>query len=115
MFDFGFSYTELFVVAVVAILVIGPKDFPRVLRTFGGMVRKMRQMAGEFQGQLDSAMKEAGVDDIKKEFQNLKDIGNTDSVKKPAVSAADTRKAEEDFKKYFGEPEAAAPEAKSPA
>lgn len=115
MFDFGIGYTEMFVVAVVAILVIGPKDFPKVLRTVGGMVRKMRQMAGEFQGQLDSAMKEAGVDDIKKEFQNLKDIGNSDPMKKPAVSAADAKKAEEDFKKYFGEPEPASSEAKSPA
>ena len=47
MFDFGFGYTEMFVVALVAIIVIGPKDLPRVLRAFGKTVGKMRGMARE--------------------------------------------------------------------
>ena len=72
MFDFGIGYTEMFVVAVVAIIVIGPKELPRVLRAFGKTMAKMRGMAREFQGHLDSAMKEAGLEDVKKEFNNLK-------------------------------------------
>lgn len=114
MFDFGIGYTEMFLVAVVAILVIGPKDFPRVLRTVGGAVRKMRSMAAEFQGQLDGAMKEAGLDDVKKELKNLKDIGNSDPLKASASKPAASKTSEEDFKKYFGEPEAKT-ESKSPA
>ncbi len=101
MFDFGIGYTELFVVAVVAIIVIGPKDLPRVLRAFGKTIAKMRGMAREFQGHLDSAMKEAGLDEVKKEISNLKNINPVEPVKKDIVSEA--KKQEDDFKKLFGE------------
>ncbi len=102
MFDFGFGYTEMFVVAVVAIIVIGPKDLPRVLRAFGKTVAKMRGMAREFQGHLDSAMKEAGIDEVKKEFDNIKNSANIiEPVKKTAVD--EVKKQEDDFKKLFGE------------
>ena len=105
MFDFGFGYTEMFVVAVVAIIVIGPKDLPRVLRGFGKTVAKMRGMAREFQGHLDGAMKEAGLEDVKKEFNNLKNMSTIEPVKKDtaSVAAAETKKQEDDFKKLFGE------------
>jgi len=114
MFDFGFGYTEMFVVAVVAIIVIGPKDLPRVLRAFGKTVAKMRGMAREFQGHLDSAMKEAGVDEVKKEFDNIKNSANIiEPVKKTVVN--ETKKQEDDFKKLFGEvPDANAPRADAP-
>ena len=75
MFDFGVGYTEMFVIAVVAIIVIGPKDLPRVLRALGQTVAKMRGMAREFQGHLDSAMKDAGLEDVKKEIQATQGIG----------------------------------------
>jgi sec-independent protein translocase protein TatB len=108
MFDFGIGYTELFVVAVVAIIVIGPKDLPRVLRAFGKTVAKMRGMAREFQGHLDSAMKEAGIDEVKKEFDNIKNSANViEPVKKTVVD--ETKKQEDDFKKLFGEVPAADP------
>ena len=48
MFDFGVGYTEMFLIAVVAIIVIGPKDLPRVLRAFGKMMTKARGMARYF-------------------------------------------------------------------
>jgi sec-independent protein translocase protein TatB len=104
MFDFGLGYSEIFVIAVVAIIVIGPKDLPRVLRALGKTMAKMRGMAREFQGHLDGAMKEAGLDDIKKEFSNLKSMGNgtIESIKKDA-SAIDIKKQEDDFKKLFGD------------
>jgi sec-independent protein translocase protein TatB len=106
MFDFGFGYTEMFVVAVVAIIVIGPKDLPRVLRAFGKTVAKMRGMAREFQGHLDSAMKEVGIDEVKKEFNNIKKSSNIiEPVKKSVVN--ETKKQEDDFKKLFGEVPAA--------
>jgi sec-independent protein translocase protein TatB len=102
MFDFGIGYTEMFVVAVVAIIVIGPKDLPRVLRALGKSIAKMRGMAREFQGHLDSAMKDAGLEDVKKEFNNLKSYNPIEPVKKD-MGAAETRKQEDDFKKLFGE------------
>ena len=78
MFDFGIGYTEIFVIAVVAVIVIGPKDLPRVLRAIGKTVGKMRGMAREFQGHLDSAIRDAGLDDVKKEIQGLKNINMID-------------------------------------
>ncbi|CAN5369742.1 hypothetical protein BH10PSE7_BH10PSE7_27620 [soil metagenome] len=72
MFDFGIGYTELLVIAVVAIIVVGPKDLPRVLRAVGRMTAKMRGMAREFQGHLDSAMRESGFDEVKKDLQSIR-------------------------------------------
>ena len=108
MFDFGFGYSEMFVVAVVAIIVIGPKDLPKVLRALGKTVSKMRGMAREFQGHLDQAMKETGFDEVKKEFDNIKNPANfiDPSMAKKATEDA-TKKQVDDFKKLFGDVPAA--------
>jgi sec-independent protein translocase protein TatB len=110
MFDFGIGYTELVVIAIIAVIVIGPKDLPKVLRAFGKTMGKMRGMAREFQGHLDQAMREAGVDEIKKEVQNLKSgvESQANSVKSAAASISsevksDVKKSDDDFKKMFGE------------
>ena len=100
MFDFGIGYTEMFVIAVVAIIVIGPKDLPRVLRALGKTVAKMRGMAREFQGHLDSAMKETGFAEVKKEFDNIRNAG-IEPTKKP-VAVDERKKQEDDFRRYFG-------------
>lgn len=71
MFDFGGRYTEILVLVVVAIIVIGPKDLPIVLRKFGQFMNKMRSMAREFQGHVDVAMKDAGMESIKKDLQGM--------------------------------------------
>jgi sec-independent protein translocase protein TatB len=98
MFDFGIGYTELVVIALVAIIVIGPKDLPRVLRGLGRMTTKMRSMAREFQGHMDAAMKEAGLDEVKKEIQTIK---NPMATVKESISS-ELKKQDDDFKKYFG-------------
>jgi sec-independent protein translocase protein TatB len=116
MFDFGVGYTEMFLIAVVAIIVIGPKDLPRVLRALGKTVAKMRGMAREFQGHLDSALKETGFEDVKKEFTNLKNIGNgTIEPVKKTETVSEAKKAEDDFKKFFGDAPAPEANAASPA
>lgn len=69
MFDFGTG--ELFVIAVVALLVVGPKHMPEVLRTINGFVRKVRSLARDFQKGLDDLSKEAGMDDLKNEMTEL--------------------------------------------
>ncbi len=77
MFDIGWS--ELVVIACVAILVVGPKDLPKMLRTFGKTISQLRRMAGDFQKQFDQALKEADIDEVKslakplKTFQPLED------------------------------------------
>jgi len=68
MFDFAWS--ELALIAVVALVVIGPKDLPRVLRTTGQWVRKARAIAREFQGSLEQMLREAELDDVKREIES---------------------------------------------
>ncbi len=69
MFDIG--WTELLVIAVVASVVIGPKDRPRAMRTVGQFVGKMKRMARDFQGQFNEALREAELDDVKKSVQEI--------------------------------------------
>ena len=71
MFDIGWS--ELVVIAVVALIAIGPKELPGVLRMVGQWMGKARKMAGEFQGQFQEAMREAEMADLKKSFDEVKD------------------------------------------
>ncbi len=70
---FDMSWGEVLVIGAVALIVIGPKDLPKALRTLGNMTSKMRRMAGEFQSQFNEAMREAELDDIKKQVQGLND------------------------------------------
>ena len=69
MFDFDAG--KLLIIGVVALMVIGPKDLPRVLRQVGQAVSRLRRMAGEFQGQFMEAMKEAEIQDIRDEVKKL--------------------------------------------
>jgi sec-independent protein translocase protein TatB len=108
MFDIGWS--EFVVIAVVALIAIGPKELPGVLRMVGQWMGKARKMAAEFQGQFQEAMREAEMADLKKSFDEVKeaaagftsgnimtsleqDVGNAlriDDIDKPAAAAADT-------------------------
>jgi len=71
MFDIGWS--ELMVIAVVALIAIGPKELPGVLRMVGQWMGKARKMAAEFQGQFQEAMREAEMADLKKSFDEVKE------------------------------------------
>ena len=71
MFDIGWS--ELVVIAVVALIAIGPKELPGVLRMVGQWIGKARRMAAEFQGQFQEAMREAEMADLKKSFDEVKE------------------------------------------
>src|ERR1700716_922811 len=71
MFDIGGG--ELIVIAVVALIAIGPKELPGVLRMVGQWMGKARKMAAEFQGQFQEAMREAEMADLKKTFDEVKD------------------------------------------
>jgi sec-independent protein translocase protein TatB len=70
MFDVGWS--EMVVIGVVALVAIGPKELPGVLRTAGQMIGKARRMAAELQGQFQEALREADVADLKKQFDEVK-------------------------------------------
>lgn len=93
MFDIAWS--EFMLIGAVALVVIGPKDLPKALRTVGQAVGKIRRMAAEFQGQFNDAMREAELHDLKKQVE---DVGgsvssamNTDfrPIEMPASSGLD--------------------------
>jgi sec-independent protein translocase protein TatB len=82
MFDFDIG--KLMVVAIVALAVIPPKDLPRVMRTVGQVVGKMRRMAAEFQGQFMDAMREADLETVRKELETLNEKAKVDATFDPA-------------------------------
>jgi len=75
MFDIGWS--ELLVIAVVALIAIGPKELPGVLRNVGHWMGKIRGMAAEFQSQFREAMREAEMEDLKKHADDLNTVART--------------------------------------
>jgi len=79
MFDIG--WPELLVVAIVLIIVVGPKDLPKMLRAFGRTTKKMRQMAGEFRGQFDEALKEADLDDVRKTINEARSLNPMNQIR----------------------------------
>lgn len=83
MFDFDAS--KLLIIGVVALIVIGPKDLPGVLRQVGQAVTKLRRMAAEFQGQFMDAMKEADLQDLRQEVSKLKNTASLDVVFNPVA------------------------------
>jgi sec-independent protein translocase protein TatB len=78
MFDIGWS--EMLVVGVVALVVIGPKELPAALRTAGRMVGKARGIASEFRQHWDDAMREAELDEIRKKAEEVTGIGDVKST-----------------------------------
>jgi sec-independent protein translocase protein TatB len=93
MFDVG--WTEMLVIAIVMIVVVGPKDLPKMLRTFGKTTAKLRAMAGDFQKQFNEALKEAELDDVKKSVESLRSLNPAAEIKKQLnpfeKAAADVR------------------------
>jgi sec-independent protein translocase protein TatB len=106
---FDISWTEFLLIGVVALIFIGPKELPAVLRTVGQWTRRIRSMAADFQGQFQEAMREAEMADLKKQVDDIAhDIKSYDplkdvradveaagkdiqsSLEKPAESAAET-------------------------
>ncbi|AMS42266.1 Sec-independent protein translocase protein TatB [Aminobacter sp. Y103A] len=80
MFEIG--WTEMLVIAVVMIVVVGPKDLPKMLRTMGRMTAKARSMAGDFQRQFNEALKEAELDDVKKSVDELRGLNPAQQIRK---------------------------------
>ncbi len=67
MFDIG--YTELLAIAIVALVVIGPKDLPRVMRTVGAWVGRARGMARHFRSGIDTMMRESELEEMEKKWR----------------------------------------------
>ncbi|MFO7919271.1 twin-arginine translocase subunit TatB [Rhodobacteraceae bacterium W635] len=72
MFDIGMW--ELLVVGVVALIVVGPNDLPKMFRTLGQVTGKIRGMAREFQSTMNAAASESGFDDLSKDLKSATDV-----------------------------------------
>ena len=70
MFDIGWS--ELLVIAVVAIVVVGPKELPKLMRSFGFYAGKLRRAAADFRRQFDEAMREAELEEVKQAIESVR-------------------------------------------
>jgi sec-independent protein translocase protein TatB len=79
LFDIG--WTEMLVVAIVAILFVGPKELPGMLRAFGKSVKKVRALAGDFQRQFDDALKDAELDGVKDAIKDVRNLDPTKAIK----------------------------------
>ncbi|MDX8459862.1 Sec-independent protein translocase protein TatB [Mesorhizobium humile] len=116
MFEVGWS--ELLVIAVVMIVVVGPKDLPNMLRTFGRTAAKLRAMAGDFQKQFNEALKEAELDDVKSSIDSLRGLNPMNEVRKQLnpfeQAAADVRSGVDTMMKPKPAADPAAPAAETP-
>ena len=81
MFDIGWS--ELLVIAVVAIVVVGPKELPRLLRTFGRYAGKLKRAASDFQHQFEDAMRESELDEMRKALDDVRSTAESVDLGRP--------------------------------
>lgn len=69
---FGLDFSEILIIGVVALIVVGPKELPQLMRSVGRWIAKARSMASEFQVQMNEAIREAELDDVRKSVDDLR-------------------------------------------
>lgn len=100
MFDLGWQ--EFLLVAIITIIVVGPKDLPRVIRSVSQWVRKARSMAREFQSSLEEVAREAELDDVRREVQSISKDGLSKSLERKFDPDGSIREGMEDARKATG-------------
>ena len=118
MFDIG--WTELLIIAVVAIIVVGPKDLPKMLRSLGQYAAQLRRTAGEFRSQFDEAIRESELDELRSSLQDASDMNPINQIKDsvteslaPLKDTADEIKSGMDIKEPNETPKSKEPEGAS--
>ncbi|HEV2543964.1 MAG TPA: Sec-independent protein translocase protein TatB [Methylobacterium sp.] len=81
------SWGEVMLIGGVALIVIGPKDLPKALRTLGQITTKVRRMAGEFQSQFNEAIREAELEEVRRDVEGVK---RTVDAARPTFNPVDT-------------------------
>lgn len=126
--NIGFGGGELFVLVILAIIIVGPKDLPKMMRTVGRLVGQARGMAKDFQRSFDEMGRETELEELRKEISSLKDanpvedvrkelrdvereVRSPDQVKAAKIRAAAERAADEDSANTIAPPR---PEAEQP-
>ena len=112
MFDIGWG--ELLVVGIVALIAIGPKELPAVMRSLGHWMGKIRRMASEFQGQFQEALREAEMDDLKKQADELTSAVTNATKFDPLADIDNDGGTDTDTELDIAEPEKLAPDDSEP-
>ncbi len=115
MFDFAWS--EIAIIGVVALIAIGPKDMPVAIRAVTNAVKKARKMASEFQTHVDEMVREANLDEVKSQLNEIRNFDLKDTIEKAVDADGSLRGAFSDpLSGAFGgsTAEAAAPPAPPP-
>ncbi|MGB0670922.1 MAG: Sec-independent protein translocase protein TatB [Rhodospirillales bacterium] len=108
MFDIGWQ--EIFIISVLALIVVGPKDLPRVLKTVMAMVRKARGLAADFQSGINEVVREAELEDLKKQVQSS-GFGDLDKTIRDTVDPDGELEGNLDMKSVQGDLDKAAKDA----
>ena len=85
---FEIAWSELLIVVVVAIVVVGPKELPGLLRAIGGVLGKLRRSADEFRRQFEDTMREAGAEDLQRELSQLRHNNPLNEIRNTIEEAA---------------------------
>jgi len=107
------SWGEVMLIGGVALIVIGPKDLPKALRTVGQVTSKLRRMAGEFQMQFNEAIREAELDEVRKEVDGIRDTMRGTSAFNPVQTIRDELRGAVEGRTAKPEPVAPLPAADS--
>ena len=91
MFDIG--WTEITVILVIAIIVIGPKDLPKVLRAVGQWVAKAKAMTRDFRGHVDEMIRETEIDEVKKQIDSIDKFDANSALENTIDAEGDIREA----------------------
>ena len=83
------GFLEIMLLAVLALVVVGPKDLPRLMRTVGQMVAKVRRLGDEFRGAFDQMAREAEVEELRREIEDLKTANPVREVSDAFKAAGD--------------------------
>ncbi|WP_187830369.1 Sec-independent protein translocase protein TatB [Siccirubricoccus phaeus] len=109
MFDLAWS--EIALIGVVALVVIGPKDLPEAIRGVARGIAKLRRMASEFQGQADELVREANLDEVRNSINEIRNFNIRGEIEKHIDADGSLRKSftEDPLKDSYGPPAASAP------
>lgn len=113
MLDIG--WTELFVIAVVAIIVVGPKDLPRMLRSLGQYAGKLRRTAGEFREQFDEAIRDSEFDELKSSVESVSNMNPMGEIRDAVTDSLDPLKKSAEEIKSGIESDGSKPQDEKPA
>lgn len=79
---FNFSWSEIALIVAVALIAIGPKDLPTALKAVAQMMKKARGMAGEFQGHMNELLREADLEDVRKQIDEIRNFDFKGTIEK---------------------------------